>query len=590
MICAKCGQSMPDGSCFCPYCGERIAEPVQPDPVAETVMPESLQTETVAEPIQPEAIQEELSTEPIRLEVPLVEIIVDPVQSEEPTAAPVQERVEAGDEVEELPVPTQETEVIPERDESDCPCESQEDRPAESVSRKKKSKSMLLITIVAAVLVAAVLASCVLFFVRAASPEVRLLRAVNSSKEDLAEITSNAKTFNAMAAQMKAYEDGTSTTTSYLTNKSDEFFSESSHITVTTHRDYVNHRLLVDGELSVSTMYEDYEELNSDVKLEYQIYADTESLVLSLPNLLDDSYKIPTDRFGEKLLDSELGELITEDMDEETVELLRALDIDLATLMDPKWTELCPEEYQLFVDSIAIEKSEQTIPNAEGIEQVYVLKFDMTALRELVLATVKQFIISSIGDVFESLPEEVPEDLQESVDEAKETMESLECTVLLGVGDGKLKALYTEVKYNDETHDMTLLLAGTENVWEDILLYADGEMVLEGGFVKKKDGFNVTMEVKGEKLTVVVDDMAQEVEIKQYGKKPVTWNYDVKEDLVTLSYKLSDTETELDYSMEIRPLEEIDVPEDCVDLLSLTEEEWGELGKELVEALWTVME
>ena len=466
-----------------------------------------------------------------------------------------------------------------------CPTQMEDASNPVPAPPKKKSGKMLILTICASVLVLALAVGCAFFAVRATSPEARLLRAWNGTMEDLNDVTANAEIFNALVEQSKSYKDKSTTTVNYLMNMETDYFQEKNSITVRTHRDRTNHRMLVDGALEMEYSYEDYEEFNSSTEIAYEIYVDSESLVLSLPDLLDDSYMLPTEHFGEKLLDSELGDFLADELDEETLELLGKLDIDLTALMDPKLTELCPEEYRLFTESISIEKCDKEIDLADGLEQVYEVSFDMSALLDLAFATADQLLINSVGDISDSLPEDFIEELQDLEDEVRDTLEELEYTILLGVGDGKLRAFYLELTSDGEPHDLTLVLAGEDNIWSEILLYADDEEVLSGSIVKKKAGFNVTLESDGEKLVIVVDDKDQEIDVKFDGEKLFTVTYDVENDCIFFGYELSEDGYELSYSVEVAPLEKFEKPEDSVDLLSLSEDELEELGEELMEAL-----
>ena len=147
-----------------------------------------------------------------------------------------------------------------------------------------------------------------------------------------------------------------------------------------------------------------------------------------------------------------------------------------------------------------------------------------------------------------------------------------------------------ELQHEEESHELTLVLAGEENVWEDILIYADGEVVLEGGFIQRKHGFTFSLEAEGEKLTFHVDDQEQKIRVKQNGKELTCMNYDLDGEVVTLGYTIEEAGVLVNYSAEIEPLEDFDAPEDCVELFALTEEELEDLSKELMEALWTFME
>lgn len=561
MFCVKCGQKLPDDVRFCPHCGQQL------DVI---LAPEELIQSTAAVPcaeLPQETPGDQQSAEPMEVTPS------DPQPAEAMQEMPYDPQpvfpVDGTDYSQEPVYPAQGAYPYY----SDAVPQSVENQP------KKSGKKKLIITIVAAVLAVALLAGGVFFFVSANSPEAKLAKALNNSAEELYALLGNAETLGQMIDNAKAMEDGRTIALKYATKDNLEgYYNSEIGFSLQIDQDLKEKEMMLSAELLSVYDFESMPEYSYDQEILIDVYADQQEVMFTVSDYLDGYYSLPLDDFGKKILESELGELLTEDMDDEDLELLRSVDLNLFAQYDTvSPAEACPAEYEAFVTTVLVEKSEEKIPEANGIETVYSVTWNMRALADLINAYYLCSMNATVGEEFVSKND----NMQEEIEELTENMEDTGITVYVGISDDCAKAIYVLLEDDSEEYSLTLLLEGRENPWEDVVLYADEEEVMIGTLEQTEEGFIITLEAEGEALEILCDDEEKELRIQVEEEEPVILTYSADGGGLCIEYDYASNEYEAEYSyrfsFELLPLQKIERPEEATDLLSLTKEELEEL-------------
>ena len=582
MFCTKCGNALPDDARFCTVCGAAMAAPADAPaeaPAAAEPAAEPVATPEVSEPVSEPVAAPEVS-----------EPVAEPVAAPEVTeAVAAPEVVAEAPEAVEVPTETAAPEALPNDEQAPVTEESAnyaapscvpytEDAPVAPAPKKGKKKLILLI--VAAVLALALIVGGVIFAVAYNSPEAKLLRAAKGSGEQLELMLANSPEFLKLVENATALSgDRTITTKTISEAELSGLYSSRSEITYRVDQSLSTkqYRLQVESEILLEAA--DYPELNTDAHSIFEIYADEQELILSVPEEVEGAYSLPMDHLGEKLLDSELGDLLLEELepDEETLRIIELLDIDLFFLHGSELKELCPDEYQRFMDGLTVEKSDTAIVNAENTDQVYRIGVDMNALVDLILAYEEYAIDAALG---QGLFLELEDDLEE-INEDISQLREYELVAYAGVRDGNLIAAQLQVN-GEESHTATFILCGSGNIWEEFVLYADEELVLEGGLCSTEEGFRFSAEADGEVYTLECRDREREVEIPLSDMDPLTWNFSTENGGYEISYEMESEEFHTVYSMTAEPVGKIEKPEGARELFSMTVEELESLAEDLM--------
>lgn len=550
MFCFKCGKALPDDARFCTVCGAAMAEPA----LAPAEAPAA--AEPVAEPVAASEVTE--------------------------TVAETSEATEAPAETVTPEAPTNDAEAPAPEESANYAAPScvpyTEDAPVAPAPKKGKKK--LILMIVAAVLALALIAGGVVFAVAYNSPEAKLLRAAKGSGEQLELMLANSPEFLKLVENATALSgDRTITTKTISETELSGLYSSRSETTYRVDQSLSTKQYRIQVESYMSLEAVDYPEMNMDNHRIFEIYADQQELILSVPEEVEGAYSLPMEHLGEKLLDSELGDLLLEELepDEETLRIIELLDIDLFSLYGSELKELCPDEYQRFMDGLTVEKSDTAIVNAENTDKVYRIGVDMNALVDLILAYEEYAIDAALG---QGLFLELEDDLEE-INEDISQLREYELVAYAGIRDGNLVAAQLQVN-GEESHTATFILCGSGNIWEEFVLYADEELVLEGSFCSNEDGFRFSAEVDGEVYTFECRDRDREVEISFSDIDPLTWNFSTENGGYEIFYEMEIEESHTVYSMTAEPIGKIEKPEGARDLFSMTVEELEDVGEDLI--------
>ncbi len=547
MFCTKCGKQLPEGARFCIGCGTAVAAMpvVAPVAPAEPVVPvgPSVPAETFV-PAEPVASAEPVYTEPA-------------LEQEETVLE------EGTQNTGEEPV------LIPEEP-------------------KKKSRKARLILLAVVSLALVVLVVGLVSVIRAAStPEAKLLRAARKSGEEFAALMSTSGNFTGMFENLGNLEEGYTMKLAISSEMSyGEDFSTESNMGLVLSSSMKNKETQALVNINTAYSYSKYNRGENAVQV--SIYANEEELVLSLPDTLEGCYSLPTKDLGEQLFNSALGEILREELDRKTRKALECLDLELYAQPDLEaFKKAYPDEYKAFVQSILLEESKEKIPLADGEMEVYSLSCNLEAAGNLFLAYREYTTNLTYG---QGMAEYMDDDLDELLD----LLEDAEFVAYFGIQDGCLTALHVETWKEDEESSFTFLLEGKENIWEDFVLLADGEAVMEGGLEQTKDGFELYLDNGDEELSILCDDPACELVFRSGIEKTVLdygsengglqiFYDDFNSYGVMGDYEASDSRIAI--SLEILPMEPIEKPEQSTDLLDLTKEELEELEDDIEYAL-----
>lgn len=550
MFCTKCGNQMPDGSRFCTSCGAAMAVPAAP------VAGDTYE-------------QAPAAREPVLTEAPVFAEEATPVE-EAPSyeTAPLWEETP---ETEPFYTPQQEA------------ASTEEALPAEPVEKKSGKKRIILLAAAAAV-VLALLVSMIALIVAGSSPEAKLFKAAEKSGEELAELMDDSHNFVAMMENAQAlYEKQEMTLKAGYSMKQEMsgYYKMENSIALQINASQKDKELSAEGSLVSNFEYPDYPEYSYSQDYKVALYADEKEMIAAMPEALDAAYSLPLKKLGEKLFVSDLGKLLEDELDDEAIDALQKLDVNL--FADTGWAafqKAYPDEAKDFMDSLVIEKSDMEIPEAEEGLKVYSITWDMKDLSDLIVAYQRYSIEEALGeDILREL-DDVEDDLRDSL----EDMEDYEFVVYAGIRKGCLTALHVEVDDGYEESELTFLLEGKENLWNDFKLYVDGEKLMTGGVEKTEDGFEVEMKADGEKIVIECDDAACELILAADGEEIVV-GYGAENKGCQLFFEQNEDETKIVVSLELLPMEQIEKQKDAVNLLELDKDDLEDIAKDLEDAL-----
>lgn len=448
---------------------------------------------------------------------------------------------------------------------------------------KKSGKLRWILIGVAGFLTLAILVGVLAWVLIGGSPEAKLLKAAKGSGEQLELLLADSPEFLKLVENATTLSgDRTMTTKTVSEYEMRGVYSLRSELTYRVDQSLSTKQYRLQFESATSIESAQMPEMNMDNRSSFEIYADEQELILSAPGMVEGAYSLPMDQLGEKLLASELGKLLLEELeaDEETLRIIELLDIDLFFLQGAELKELCPNEYQRFMDSLTVEESDTVIVNAENADKVYRIGMDLDALADLILAYEAYAIDAALG---QGLYLELEDDLEE-INEGISQLREYELVAYAGIRGGNLIA--AQLQFNgEEAHTATFVLCGSGNIWEEFVLYADEELVLEGGFRSDEEGFRFSVEADGEEFALECRDRDREIEMSFGGEDLLTWSFSTEEGGYEISYEMEIEDSHTAYSMTVEPVKPIEKPQGARDLLTMTMEELEDLAEELVGPL-----
>ncbi len=533
MFCTKCGNQLPDGSRFCTSCGAAL----DAAPVVEEI---------------PVPAAEDTYSEPVAWEEPAV--------VEE--AAPVEE---------------------PATVEEAAPVYIPQEQPVEKKSGKKR---IVLIAVAAAVAVA-LLIGVIALIGAVGSPEAKLAKAAQKSGAEMEELLGNSDNFVKMLDHAKALsEEGELTAKlDYSMDETNEgYYSMSQGLSLQLSSSKNDKEFAVSGTFESKFSYPDYPEYGYDESYEFVAYASEKEFIASVPDVLDDAYSLPLKNLGEQLFESDLGGLLEDELDDEALDILENLDVNLFADTGRKAFEKAyPDEVEDFMDSLVVEKSDEEIPNADEDLKVYSVEWDMGALADMLVAYELFGMEATLGEGTKDYVDDIVDELEDAFSE----LEDYEIVAYAGISKGCLTALHLEIDDGYDDYSVTVVLEGKDNIWEEIVIYADEEEVLSGGFEMTGDGFEFSMEDAdyGEELLIVCDDAACELTVEFDGEELAVIGYGAEEKGCQISYEYEDGSDSISVTASIVPMEKIEKPEDAINILELDEDELYDLVEEIEDSI-----
>ena len=458
--------------------------------------------------------------------------------------------------------------------------------PQEVIKPVKKSHAILVVLSVIGVLLVGLSVAGLLVF---NSPKATVYRALKGSESQFEKVYGKTKTFSKMmknaeeiAEKKKFTVDVTAENTSKYDYAKGNDKSKSSKINVKASYDKKGKKL------GTEINFE-----NDDKKIQGYIYADNKKAVASMPDVLDENYSIVLDNLGEKIFDSELGDLIEDALGQDSKESLEKLDVNLfADVSLDAFKKECPDDWKEFKKSLVIKKTDKDISNADDDLKVYSVEADTKDLTKVIKAYV---VFSTEAYLGEGVLDEI-ENFYDELDEALESIEDFEVEILLGIRKGCLTAINVGVSLDGDDKEFTVVLEGDKNIWDDFTVYVDDEKALTGAFKGDKNGFEFVVEVDDEEFVIECKDSSKEINFTMDDEE-VTIKYDAKDKGVQLSIENSSSyEYEGDsysiyqfdsytyketnnYSINITPNVKIKEPKKPIDILTLDEDDFEKIAE-----------
>ncbi len=465
MFCNKCGKQLEEGNLLCPDCGADNTALVKDENV---VAPEIKADEVSA--IENAHIVEEI---PAVVEAPAVEEVSAVAQApaedtvSQETAQPEQAAAQA--------VPAGYAPSVP----------LQLDASIQAPSPEKKKKKIGLFIVLGVIFVALVVAGVFAYsyFTR---PDVVVKRAAQKTAED--------------------YQ---------------AFIKDNNIISLITSLD----ALIAEGEFSVDVNVKDATDDNEydvDVKLNISkpdkelsaavdyngehiadVYADNEYLAASIPELTDEVLGVPTKDFGNKLLESEFGELSGISENEEAADFIENISIDLFAGSDYKQISQISADISNKLNTATFEESDKKIDGIGEKAQVYSVELEGDIALELYDKYIKSSEESAdaiLGEGFTQKVEELFSDFEDEAEDdedesLREILEKANFRFYVVVEDGKISAVaitaYCSEHEVDE--DVVIYLMGEGNSFNEIKIVneSDGEKYTQVHLVKSEEAVEI---------------------------------------------------------------------------------------------------
>ena len=518
MFCGRCGTPIPEGGLFCPRCGAKAEVPAQPDPIP---VPQEPPVDTAA-----------------------------PVPEEPPVAAPAEPEVvppaeEAVPPVQEEPVFFAQGEPVIPQDFAAVPEEPLPEKP------KRKSKR-LLFTVIAAVLVVALLAGGLVYAFVLRDSDGPLEAAFHNTGEQFRALLENCDTLNKVLDNVTEITEAGKGSVLLNTTFAESYVS----MDLSVQLDYDQKKNEAGGEVSFSAP-------GYIPELAVRLYSNEDELRIAAPELLKDTYSISLKDFPEKLANSALGEMLGVDDELEVSEFLQSFG---GTSQVPDFFSLYGDEVKAIEDSVEVTETDKKIPGAKGDLTVYSVTVDWDAVSELIKAVVKDTM--NVEDLNLSVTNE---DVDRAIDEAIAEIANSGVVLLIGVNsDDCVTAVYFALE--EEDTELLLLFEGKENIWNEVTLIIDGDTAAKGYFEPTKDGFRFEIEADGESLVLECDDRAGELVLSiPYGDS-YSIRYDAEDNGAAFYADLPIEGQTIPMELHLMPLQKIDrLSGDAVDLLSLSE-------------------
>ena len=312
------------------------------------------------------------------------------------------------------------------------------------------------------------------------------------------------------------------------------------------------------------------------ISFDFQLYADEKGVTAALPSDLDSAYSVTFKDFGTRFAESDLYEILEDNVDDELLDILEALEPDL--FAEPTWKSFkkaYPEEAKAVEKAYEFKKSKESIPETSGKMTVYTLEVDMGTYIDALIAYSSYTTELTVGKAaFENM-----DDYVDQLEDKYEALEDVEAVLYFGISGGCLTAVHAELDVDGDDYEVTVVFEGDKNIWEEVVLYVDGEDVATLTIEDTGSGFEAELEVGDYEYAIECDDAAGELVILVEGEEMLTIEYSADDKGATLSCDLG----EADYTISVLPLQKIEKIKDSKDILTMTEDEFEELAEEIEE-------
>ena len=395
----------------------------------------------------------------------------------------------------------------------------------------KKRKKRIWLWILLPVVVLALAAGALYYFLVWNAPEARVQRAWQKTAAALETEVGRPEKLMAFAETLRGPLSEQRALTATLTFESN---GETLAAELHSQRDNATRRLGGTAELTVPW---------GEGTLPISFYGDAEELQLTLPGITDEVYSIPAHGVAEAYADSALGEMLGE--------LGSVEDLDLfpeETARDPALSADLQDKLRTFGDSLKVTKAGTSVLTLDGRSVPvtnYDIDFSKKQLTRLCRAfcdayeidfTVNMGVKMSTDTVIGELIDSVRTPLHVSVD-----------------GDGMVRAWEMTTRESGTDITIRIQLAGEENPWSRIEVWtAEDDAEPEVLFVCGLSGLDgvLTLAVGDETgsygLQLVLDDAAQSLTARlsmDYGAEQI--------DLLTVSYGTADGGAQLTATFDL---------------------------------------
>ena len=402
--------------------------------------------------------------------------------------------------------------------------------------------------------------------------------AVNSTPE--------AKVMNAAQKSMKQFEKMLSSSDT-LMDMSDNAESIVSKQTFTVNADVTyKSEYSNDADINIS-LSKDKKEIGAsgtvkvdDIGFDFQLYANEKQLVAALPDDLDTAYSVPFENFGAQFADSDIYDLIEDNVDEEFIEFLEVLEPDMFT--EPTWKDFkkaYPEEAKALEKSLELKKSKEAIPETDGKMTVYSLELDMDAYIDALVAYQCYTMELSVGTAaFENL-----DDYVDSLEDQYSALEDVEAVLYIGISGGCITAIHADAEIDGEDFEVTLVFEGDKNIWEEVVLYYDGDDIATLTMEDTGSGFEAELEINDYEFTLECDDSAGELILSVEGEEVFTIEYSAEDKGAQISFEIEQYRESYEISVSILPLQKIEKIDDAQNIFEMSESDIEDVIEDLAE-------
>lgn len=258
----------------------------------------------------------------------------------------------------------------------------------------------------------------------------------------------------------------------------------------------------------------------------FEYSADKDSLLLRIPELSDDLFRVPLSNFGAEFQDSALASSLERDAGVELpMEYLQELKLNFMADVRPQaYLDAEPEMLERLKTCFTLSETEERIAAAPEL-RTFRVDCDLSILPELLDSYIRFVLNSYLGS--ERCTDAILEALE--LDDLLEAFDTTETPyMLLGINSEKqLVALHFATEAEDDEPG-TLLLCGENNPWEKICFYTGHE--LDGAITMTRTDSGFELDVDEGDTILTLDDAAGLISITEYGEPLCTMEYKVTEE------------------------------------------------------------